>query len=98
AVEPHAGLEPLPVAIEQRDQRDRHFEQARRQRRDPVEGGLVRRIQDFVTLEREQPIGFVRGLGAAFMLLSLRPGRRLEIATGGYGGTRAHSSVNCVPW
>ena len=59
------GLEPLAVGVDQRHRRHQHPADRGGDRDQVVEGGLRRGIQDVVTLQRAQALGFVVGLGGA---------------------------------
>lgn len=59
------GLEPLAVGVDQRHRRHRRPADRGSDRDQVVEGGLRRGIQDVVTLQRAQALGFVVGLGGS---------------------------------
>ncbi len=58
-VEAIARLEPLPVAVNQRNQRNRRVEEARRQVGDALESRFGRCVEDGVFMERAQTVIFV---------------------------------------
>jgi hypothetical protein len=60
-VETDAGLEPLAIAVDQRDQADRHLEELPRQPDDGVEVGLRRRVEEAQRRQRVQPESVVLG-------------------------------------
>src|SRR5690606_38381214 len=62
------GLEPLAMAVDQADRRDRGSAQARGEVDDAVEIRLPRRVQDLVGVQGRKP----RGIVAGFALLSHR--------------------------
>ncbi len=63
-LEPERGLEPLPLVVHERDQRDRCPADVRRQRREVVEGLLRRRVEHVVFAEHGEAGRFVGGARA----------------------------------
>ena len=66
--DPDTRLEPLAVAIDQRDHRDRDAEQLGRQGRQAVEGRFRRRVQHAESLERGEAPIFIQDLHPTFLL------------------------------
>jgi hypothetical protein len=58
-VEPVPRLEPLAVAIHQRDERDRHPHDVRSQAREVIERRLRSRVEDLILIQRCEPSAFV---------------------------------------
>src|SRR6266542_3921011 len=50
------ALEKLPVRVDERDERDRSFEQPRRQPREAIEGLLRRRVEQPTALDGREPV------------------------------------------
>jgi hypothetical protein len=77
------GLEPLPVAVDERDQRDGEVADRRRKRDDVVERGLRGGVEDAEVDETSESLGFV--------------GRDRGHRTGSIGGRCGHdTSARCV--
>jgi hypothetical protein len=53
--EPVLGLEPLPISVDEADERDRCAQRARRERREAVEQAVGRCVEDPIAVERAHP-------------------------------------------
>ena len=62
-LEAHPALEPKPRSIHQRDEGDGCLANQRSKLREVIELRLRRRVEDAVTLERGEAVGFVPGFG-----------------------------------
>ena len=62
-VQPAAREKPLPFAIDQRDDGDRHLEHARRQPREPVEALVGRLVEHVQVVQRREALLLPRMLG-----------------------------------
>jgi hypothetical protein len=63
-VDAEAGFEPLPVLVDQADQRHRRVEQGRREPREPVEALLRRRVEQVERAQRGKAFGLASGMAA----------------------------------
>ena len=84
-LEPEGGLEPLPVVVHERDQRDRRLADVGGERRQVVERLLRRRVEHAILPKYGQPCLFVRGRGAIMR----------RAAPGGPGGIVRRSPGFC---
>ncbi len=64
-VETDARLEPLALAVDQRQQRDRRLAQTGCELRERVEGRVRRCVEDAVLTQNGEPLGLVRRQGCS---------------------------------
>ncbi len=79
-IEADAGLEPLAVVIEQRDEADGHTDEAARHPHDAVKHRIGRRVHDRVRSQHPKALGFLRRRRPFEGFLLLRHGTSLAPA------------------